>query len=121
MIQELSCELFQLRQEVKEITERHEAELAPKKAQMAQVQQAFIDELTKQGLKSIKTDDANYSLSTRKGFRVLSEAHAIAWAKENNAIAIDKRIMAQKLKDMDEVPDFFETTESQSLTVKAAA
>ena len=114
----LAKELFSIKQEVAEIEKQQKEELAPKKKLLLDLQTRFVDELTQEGLKSIKTTEANFSLATRKAYKVTSEPHALKWAKENNAVSIDKRLVGQILKDLEEVPSFFEETETNYLTIK---
>lgn len=123
MIQELSTQLLALRQEIKEIEERQKEELTPKKDLMNAVQSKLIEELTSAGMKSIKTEYANFAITTRKGYTVVDEVHALPWAVENNVYGINARLLAQKLKDMEkdeqEIPDFFKPVETLSMTVTA--
>ena len=120
-LQQVSSELLALRNEVKAIEERQKEELEPKKKMLTDLQGKFIEMLQAQGMKSIKTDEANFALTTRKGYSVVNEAQARTWAKENNVFSIDKRLMAQKLKEVESIPDFLSETESVSLTVKPVA
>ena len=117
-IQELSSELLALKKEIKEIEERHSLELDPKKEQLANLQNLFIDALTTMGLKSIKTDTANFALASRTGFKFTNEIEAMKWAKENNAISIDRKLAGQVLKDLEQLPDFIEKVEQSYLTIK---
>jgi len=117
-IQELSTELLALKKEIKEVEERHALELDPKKIQLSALQSTFIDELTKLGLKSIKTDTANFALASRTGFRFTNEIEAMKWAVKNKAVSIDKRLMSQVLKDLKEMPKFIEKVEQNYLTIK---
>ena len=117
-IQELSSELLALKKEIKEIEDRHALELDPKKALLTKLQTVFIDELTKLGLKSIKTDTANFALASRTGFKFTNEIEAMKWAKKNNAVSIDKRLAGQVLKDLEQLPDFIEKVENNYLTIK---
>lgn len=117
-IQQLSTELLALKNEIKEIEERHALELDPKKALLTKLQTTFIDELTKMGLKSIKTDTANFALASRTGFKFTNEIEAMKWAKKNNAVSIDKRLAGQVLKDLEKLPAFIEKVEQSYLTIK---
>ena len=117
-IQELSSELLALKEEIKEIEERHALELDPKEALLTQLQTVFIDELTKLGLKSIKTDNGNFALASRTGFKFTNEIEAMKWAKENNAISIDRKLAGQVLKDLEKLPSFIEKVEQSYLTIK---
>lgn len=117
-IQQLSTELLALKKEIKEIEERHAFELDPKKELLTKLQTAFIEQLTVSGLKSIKTEEANFSLASRTGFRFTNEVEAMKWAKKNNAVSIDKRLMGQVLKDLEKLPEFIEKVEQNYLTIK---
>lgn len=118
MIQELSTQLLELKKEIAEIEEKQKAELDPKKAMLRTLQEKFIEALTSQGLKSIKTEQANFALASRVGFRFTNEIEAMKWAVKNKAISIDSRLAGQKLKDLEVLPDFIEKIESNYLTIK---
>lgn len=118
MISQTAQELFALKNEIAEIEERQKAELDPKKELLAALQELLMKELGEQGLKSIKTDFANFSMASRKGFTFTDEVKARAWAIENNAYSIDRRLAAQVLKDAAEVPDFIQPVENFYLTIK---
>ncbi len=119
MITDIAQQLFELKNEVKEIEDKQKAELAPKKEQLDKLQSALIEELTKNNLKSIKTETANFSMATRTGFNFVNEIEARKWAKENDAFSIDKRIAAQILAKQEELPEFVKKTETNYLTIKA--
>lgn len=118
MTPEIANQLYAVRKEIKEIEERHEAELAPKKALLESLQTVLITAFEKDGLKSLKTTEANFALTSRHGFTFTDEIRARAWAIENNAYSIDKRLAAQVLKEVTEYPDFIQPTETKYLTIK---
>lgn len=118
MIQELSTQLLALKKEIAEIEERQSLEIDPKKEQLKMLQGKFIDALTAQGLKSIKTEQANFAIASRHGFKFINEIAAMKWAIKNKAISIDSRLAAQKLKDVEVLPDFIQKVESNYLTIK---
>lgn len=115
---ELLKELFDAKKEVAELEAKQKEELAPKKALVSSLQEAVIQELEKQGLKSIKTDYANFSMASRKGYSFTDEVRAREWAKETGAFSVDKRLAGQILKDMEELPDFIQQIENNYLTIK---
>lgn len=120
MITEIAQELLEIKKEVAEIEAKQKEELAPKKLLLESLQTTLILELEKQGLKSIKTDFANFSMASRKGFTFTDEIRARQWAIENNAFSIDKRLAGQVLKDVTELPDFITPVETNYLTIKEA-
>lgn len=117
-IQELSKELLALKKEIKEIEERQAFEIDPKKMLLTTLQNNFIELLTASGLKSIKTDEANFSLASRVGFKFTNEVEAMKWAKKNDAVSIDKKLAGQVLKDLEVLPEFIEKVENNYLTIK---
>lgn len=119
MITEISTQLLALRQEIAEIEERQKEELNPKKEMLKTLQEKFIEALTAQGLKSIKTEEANFSLASRKGYKFTNEIEARKWAVENNAYSVDSRLAGQVLAKLETLPDFVEKTETNYLTIKA--
>jgi len=118
MITEISTQLLALKQEIAEIEERQKEELNPKKEMLKTLQEKFIEALTAQGLKSIKTEEANFSLASRKGYKFTNEIEARKWAIENNAYSVDSRLAGQVLAKLETLPDFVEQTETNYLTIK---
>jgi len=112
--------LAQIRKQIRDIEEGTEKALADLKVKRDELQLALLTELKKEGLSSIKTEDKDtYSIGTRKGVGIRSEAHALKWAIDNMAVSIDKRLVAQKLKDVSEVPDCFEIVESEFISIRS--
>lgn len=117
-IQELSAQLLKIKKEVKEMDERHKAEMAPKAVALSELQAQFMEELGKLGLKSIKTEQANFSIATRKGFNFINEIEAMKWAIKNRTVSIDKKMAAQKLNELKKLPEFVTRVEQSYLTIK---
>lgn len=81
----------------------------------------LIEELKKEGLGSIKTDSGDsYTLAKRKGVAVVNEVFALNWAIINRCVAIDRRLVAQKLKDATEIPKGFDYQESEYISIRRA-
>lgn len=117
-IQELSAELLKIKKEVKELDEKQKAEMAPKVVLLSELQTKFIEELGKLGLKSIKTEQANFSIATKKGFNFINEIEAMKWAIKNRTVSIDKKMAAQKLNELAKLPKFVTKVEKEYLTIK---
>lgn len=117
-IQKLSAQLLSLKKEVKALDEKHKAEMAPKTVLLADLQSNFLEELGKLGLKSIKTEEANFSIATRKGFNFINEIEAMKWAIKNRTVSIDRKMAAQKLNELKTLPKFVTRVEQSYLTIK---
>jgi predicted transcriptional regulator len=117
-IQELSAQLLKIKKEVKELDEKQKAEMAPMTVLLSDLQTKFLEELGKLGLKSIKTEQANFSIATRKGFNFINEIEAMKWAIKNRTVSIDKKMAAQKLNELKKLPNFVSRVEQNYLTIK---
>ncbi len=120
-IKEKAEQLANLRREIKVIEEATDVALSEKKAQRDKLQDELLLAFEKEGLSSIKVAEGDtYARSTRKGVSIVDELRAFDWAYKNRAVTIDKRIVAQKLKDMKEVPNGFELVETAFISVRSA-
>lgn len=119
-IKENAENLAQVRKQIREVEDGVEKALVDLKLKRDDLQLALLTELKKEGLSSIKTEDKDtYSIGTRKGVGIKSEAHALKWAIDNMAISIDKKLVAQKLKDIAEIPDCFEVVETEFISIRS--
>jgi len=85
------------------------------------LQASLIAALKGAGMASVKLESGEtYSKSSRKGFEIVNEPHALKWAVENMAVSIDKRIVAQKLKDASEIPECFKVVESEYISIRSS-
>lgn len=119
-IQKLSAQLLSLKKEVKALDEAQKAAMAPKAVELAELQTKFLEELGKLGLRSIKTEEANFSIATRKGFNFINEIEAMKWAIKNRTVSIDRKLAAQKLDSLKKLPEFVTRVEKEYLTIKEA-
>lgn len=117
-ITETSMAILELQRELKQEEEIYKEKTDPKKHALDTLKGELIDKLTEQGLKSIKTADANFAIASRKGYSFNNEIEAMKWATKHKAVSIDKRLMAQKLKDMEKLPAFVKPIENNYLTIK---
>ncbi len=117
----MSEKLYTLRKEIDAKEEASKAVIDPLKVERDALQALLVIEMDKVGLKSIKTSSGDtFAQASRKGIEVLSEVGALKWAMENMAVSIDKRLVAQKLKDATEVPSCFALVESKYISVRKA-
>lgn len=108
-IQSKAQELYEIRKKIVEIEEQHKQDLKGLKIQRDLLQSELIDQMTDTGLKSLKVESGDtFSVGTRKGIAVTSEPHALKWAMDNRCVSINKTLLAQKLKEVEEMPSFFQ-------------
>jgi len=117
-ITETTMELLSLRTDLIQIESVHAEKIAPLKQKLEELKKDLVEKLNEQGLRSIKTADANFAITSKEGFRFLNEAKALTWGKKNNVVKLDSRMAAQKLKEMKKLPDFVETIAKDYLTIK---
>lgn len=122
-IKKLAEQLYIVRKEVQDIEEETKKKLAPLKSARTNLQAQLIEMLDEIGIKSIKTESGeSYSKAERKGASIVDVRKALAWARENGAVSIDKRMAEQKLKALlkngKELPEGFEIATSSYITVR---
>lgn len=111
-------ELSKLRQEEASIKEKFEEMLKPLKEEKEKKQAELLEELHEVGLSSVKVESGeSYSIKKGKSLTITSEVMAFKWAIENRAVSINKLIVKQKLKDIDEVPKGFEYEEKEFISI----
>src|SRR5687768_5691018 len=83
--------------------------LDPFKAERDALQEELLTDMAATNLATIKLPTGeNYIRAIRKGVAIKSLPHALQWAKEHNAVSIDRKLLTQAFKDVDELPSFFE-------------
>ena len=106
------------RREISTQEDLHERSIFPLKQERDRLQAELLSALSSEGLKSIKTETGdNYSRSERKGIEIVDTEKATAWAIENNAVTIDKKLAQQILKDA-QLPDFFKETVTEFISIR---
>jgi hypothetical protein len=107
-----------IRLEIAALEEAHRQELEQKKASRDTIQNELLVELRKEGLTSIKTSNGDsYSRATRRGVDIINPIAALSWAKEHGAIAIDRRLVAQRLAEFEKMPPGFQLVETEFISV----
>jgi len=115
----LAESLAAVRRDIKVREEEADKELLPLKEMRDKTQAELLKALTGEGLSSIKTESGeNYSRSVRKGIAVTNTVRALQWARENGAYAVDLRLVAQKLKDAEEMPAGFSRVETEFISIR---
>jgi len=112
-------ELATLRAEINQAEETHRLMIEAMKERRDTVQNELLTVLRKEKLSSIKTDAGeSYTRATRRGINIINPILAFAWAKDNGAVAIDRRMVATKLAKVDKVPAGFEVVENEYISVR---
>ena len=120
-IQDYAEGLYNLRQEISKLEEENKVKLDALKVERDAVQALLMADMEKNSLSSLKVKSGDsFSLSTRKGIEVVDEAHALKWSMDNYAVSINKVLVAQKLKDVEELPKCFKAVETKFISVRKA-
>ncbi len=111
-------ELSKLRQEEAKIKEKFEEMLKPLKEEKEKKQAELIQELHEVGLSSVKVESGeSYSIKKGKSLLVTSEILAFKWAIDHRAVSINKTIVKQKLKGIEEIPEGFSYEEREFISI----
>lgn len=120
-ITETAERLYAIRKEISVLEEENKAKLDVMKTQRDLLQETLLVELNRNGLASIKVASGdNFSKGSRKSLEIKSEAHALKWAVEHDAVTINKILVTQKLKDAKDIPSFFEFVDTEFISVRKA-
>lgn len=118
-IKDKAEELSILRKEIAAIEEENLQRVDGLKERRDDLQSELIVMLGEEGLASIRTDDGEtYTKAVRTGYAVVDSLQALKWARENMAFSVDIRIMAQKLKGVEELPKCFERITTEYISVR---
>ena len=99
-LMELARDLYHIRKEIDQYEEAFKEMQDERKARKEALQEKLLASFHKVGITSIKVPEGDtVTLAKRKGIEIFSEAHALEWARNNRCVNIDRRLMAQKLKD----------------------
>lgn len=110
--------LAKLREEENQIKEAFEKTLKPLQEEKNKVQKELIEELKKEGLKSVKTASGeNYALKKSKSLAITSKIYALKWAVENHAVSINKTEVKKKLKCLEKLPNCFAYEEREFISI----
>lgn len=95
--------------------------LTPLKTARDELQEELLADMRENEVATLKVDSGeSYVRAVRKGIQVTLEAHARKWAIENGAVQIDRRLVAQALKDATELPDGFERVETPYISIRSS-
>lgn len=120
-ITETAEKLYTIRKEISVLEEANKVKIDVMKTQRDLLQETLLVELNRNGLASIKVSSGdNFSIGSRKSLEIKSEAHALKWAIEHEAVTVNKILITQKLKDVKEIPSFFEWVDTQFISVRKA-
>lgn len=110
--------LAELRAQIAKKEEENKKELEVLKVERDATQNALLADLNKNKLSSIKTRDGiTFSRGVKKGIEIVSEVFALKWAIEHRAVSVNKILVAQALKDVEEMPQGFKFVETEFVRV----
>jgi hypothetical protein len=114
-------ELSEAREKINKLEEEQRLIIEPLKAKRDKLQEELKLMLSENGLKSIKsTSGDNYTLAIRKGVTISDEDKAFKWCVEHKAISIDKVALKSMLSNVKELPEGFEHSEQEYISVRKA-
>jgi hypothetical protein len=118
-ITENAEKLSEIRQEISKKEEENKKELDVMKAERDAIQAILLQDLNKNGLSSIKTRSGDsFIRQTKDSIEITNDFKALGWAMKNMAVSVNKILVAQKLKDLKEIPDGFQIVTSEFISVR---
>lgn len=115
----LSEKLYSIRRHIEKEDEAHRKVQGAFKEIRDLLQAKLLEAMNHHGLKSLKTVSGDsFYIGSKKSINITNLVFALKWARENHCYNVDKRLVAQKLKDMDKVPSGFEVIEGEYIGVK---
>lgn len=110
-------ELANVRAHIAEVKEK---ELAPMEESESYFRAELLDALKKAKLKTVKAEDGTvFARSERVNYSIIDKIKALAWAKRNKCVAVDKaaanKILRTKYPDM---PVGFEVSVTEFISVR---
>lgn len=120
-LEEKTTQLKAVRHQIDQLEQAHKAAVSGLKEDKKQLEEEILAAMKEVGTKTIRNDAGTFSATTQRGVNFRDESAALAWAKENDLVTMDRRSVVQKLKQDygDELPDFAEAVERTTLAVKA--
>lgn len=120
-IKEKSERLYQVRRELAALDEAHKKATEGLNIEKDVLQREVIEEMEAIGVASLKVSSGDtFTKAIRRSVAVTNPLVGLVWAKENNAVSIDSRLIAQKVKDGVTLPDAFEVRETPYISVRKA-
>jgi hypothetical protein len=114
-------ELSELRNKINKLEEEIKLTVEPLKIKKDELQEELKMMLSQNNLKSIKSSNGdNYILATKKGVLITDDKKALKWCIEHNAISIDKTAIKSVLSTAKELPEGFEFSEQEYISVRKA-
>lgn len=111
--------LAELRASIHRLEEKQAQELDPLKVERDAVQQELLEELKKNELASIKTENGEtYARSSRKSLEITNDIFALSWAKENHCFSVNKLVAMQRIAKLDKIPDGFNVVENEFISIR---
>ena len=118
-LKQLAERLYETRKAIVQIEDEAKKHTEELKTARDVIQSELINLMNEVGLSSIKTASGeNYAKAKRKGIAILNPTQALFWARDNGCYAIDKKLLTQKLGKTEELPECFEETITEYISVR---
>lgn len=99
-IRSIADQLFECRQDIKALEEKHREVMVPLENRENDLERALMEQFKGTGIRTIKLDSGHvFALSTRFSLKVLDEARALLWAKKKKVVKVDTVAALKLLRD----------------------
>jgi len=114
--------LYDVRKSIEAVKAERDKIIAPLELERDALQEVLIAELNKNELASIKVKSGDsFTKAIRRSVAVVNEVFALDWAKKNGAVKVDTTLAAQKLKEVETLPEGFSLVQSEYISVRKAS
>lgn len=111
--------LYNLRQLIDEKRDEYRKEMDILELERDSIEAILVANLKNNDLASLKVSSGDsFYIKKNKGINITNDALAFGWAYDNKAVSINKRIVAQILKESKEMPPGFDLVENESIGIK---
>ncbi len=118
-IQSLGNKLGRTRKAIRDIEDEAKRTKDELKILKCEIETELLDLMTEAKIGSIKTESGEcYAKSKRNSIGIISMPHALKFAKDNDCFTLDKRLVEQALKNVEELPECFERKIVEFISVR---
>lgn len=118
-LQKKAERLAELRDAIKKEEDAVKEKVEPLKTERDMLQEELLADMHKEKVASLRVENGDmYTRAVRKGIQITNEVFARTWAKEHNAFSVDRRLVAQQLKDAEEMPSGFDRVETPYISIR---
>lgn len=111
--------LYLVRKEIEEFEEKNRIIIQELKEKRDSIQASLLVDMNKNGLKSFKIASGDsIVVGSKKGVDIVNEVLAFKWCLEHKAVSINKLLVAQKMKDSENIPPGFNLVVTEFISVR---